>query len=100
VPRVPFHVAHRPAKTATGLLSSKANYVGLFFGLVSAYSQKEIHGTTQRLSGLNHRRQCGDFTFLMFVMGCVPNCGGGGIPHRAIISSRCPSGALRTMGAR
>ena len=30
---------------------------GVFFGLVSSYSQNEVHGTTQRLAGFNHARQ-------------------------------------------
>jgi hypothetical protein len=29
-------------------LSSNANHVGVFFGLVSAYSRNDVHGTTQR----------------------------------------------------
>jgi hypothetical protein len=99
VPRLPVQVVHTPANTANGLVSSKANHVGVFFGFVSAYSQNEVHGTTQRFAGFSHPRQCGLLVFRMFVTGAPPNCGGPGMPHRAIVSSRLPSGALRTIGA-
>jgi hypothetical protein len=51
VSRVPCHVVQIPAKTASGQDSAKANHVGVFFGLVSAYSQNDVHGTTQRFGG-------------------------------------------------
>src|ERR1700740_1911118 len=35
----------------------------------------------------------------MFVTGAVPRFGGGGKPQRIIVSSRSPSGAVRTTGA-
>ena len=35
----------------------------------------------------------------MFVIGAPPNCGGPGIPQRAITSSRSPSVPTRTIGA-
>jgi hypothetical protein len=35
----------------------------------------------------------------MLVIGAPPNCGGPGMPQRASMSSRTPSGALRTIGA-
>jgi hypothetical protein len=56
VPRLPRHVVQIPANTASGRLSSNANHVGIFLGFVSAYSQNEVHGTTQRASGFNHPR--------------------------------------------
>jgi len=45
------------------------------------------------------RRQWGFPTLRMFVIGAPPNCGGPGIPQRAMTSSRSPSGPLRTIGA-
>ena len=59
----------------------------------------EVNGTTQRCSGRSQARQCGDFKFLMLVIGAPPNCGDPGIPQRSIASSRTPSVALRTTGA-
>src|SRR5665213_15700 len=99
VPRVPVHMVHTPATSANGRSLPNANHVGVFLGLVSAYSQNEVHGTTQRFSGLSQRRQCGLLVLRMFVIGAPPNAGGPGMPQRAIISSRTPSGALRTIGA-
>ncbi len=72
-----------------------ANHFGVFFGLVSAYSQNDVIGTRHRDSGLSHRRQCGDLVFLMLVV--MPGyCGGFGMPHRIMISSRSPSAARAT----
>src|SRR3984893_5253847 len=88
-----------PAKTASGRSSSSANQVGVLRGLVSAYSQKDVKGTTQRCSGLSQARQCGLLTLRMLVIGAPPKAGGPGMPHRAIASSRTPSGALRAIGA-
>jgi hypothetical protein len=68
-------------------------------GLVSAYSQNELNGTTQRCSTFSHARQCGLAVLRMLVMGAPPNCGGPGMPQRASISSRTPSAAFRTIGA-
>jgi hypothetical protein len=70
-----------PAKATSGRLSSIANQFGVFRGLVSAYSQKDVNGTRQRLSGASHRRQCGDPVLRMLVVmpGC---CGGFGMPRR------------------
>jgi hypothetical protein len=79
--------------------SSSANQVGVFRGLVSAYSQNDVKGTTQRFSGLSQGRQCGLFTFRMLVIGAPPNAGGPGMPQRANANSRTPSGALRAIGA-
>jgi hypothetical protein len=53
--------------------SEIANQVGVFFGFVSAYSQKLVHGTRQRLAGPSHRRQCGLLVLRMFVTGAPPN---------------------------
>ena len=58
VPRSPFHAVQIPAKTASGR-SSERKPGRRFRGLVSAYSQNEVNGTTQRFSGLSHGRQCG-----------------------------------------
>ncbi len=40
------------------------------------------------------------FVLRMFVIGAPPKCGGPGMPQRASMNSRTPSGALRTIGAR
>jgi len=61
-----------PANTARGRLSSSANHVGVLRGLVSAHSQKDVNGTTQRLSGSSQARQCALFTLRMFVIGAPP----------------------------
>jgi hypothetical protein len=73
--------------------------MGVFLGFVSAYSQNDVAGTTQRFFLPSHARQCGLDTFRMFVIGAPPNCGGPGIPHRAMTSSRSPSAPSRTIGA-
>ena len=70
-----------------------ANHVGVLRGFVSAYSQNDVAGTTQRRFLPNHPRQCGLFKLRMFVTGWPPNCG---MPHRAMTSSRSPSAPLRT----
>src|SRR3954466_3932887 len=86
-----------PAKAKSGRASSIANHLGVFFGLVSAYSQKDVNGTRHRLSGASHRRQCGDLVLRILVV--MPgNCGGFGMPQRIVISSRSPS-LTRTTGA-
>src|SRR5580704_18443819 len=89
-----------PAKTASGRSSPSANHVGVFRGLVSAYSQNDVKGATHRFSGFSQARQCGLFTLRILVMGAPPEAGGPGMPHRAMASSRTPSDALRAMGAR
>src|SRR5438874_13352746 len=95
VPRTPIHSVQIPANATTGRVSSRANHFGVFFGLVSAYSQKDVNGTRQRLSGVSHRRQCGELVLRMLVV--MPgNCGGFGIAHRIMVSSRCPSYARIT----
>jgi hypothetical protein len=43
-------------------------------------------------------RQCGDEVLRLFVTGAPDVRGGGGIPHRIIVTSRPPS-VLRTTGA-
>ncbi len=53
----------------------------------------------QRLPLPSHLRQCGLLTFRILVTGWPPNCGGPGIPQRAMTSSRSPSGVTRTIGA-
>src|SRR5277367_5132572 len=59
---------HRPAQKASGRLSSKANKTG---GREpsgrTSFSEKDVNGTTQRLSTLSHRRQCGESTLRMLV---------------------------------
>ena len=82
-PRAPRQGVHRPAKANRCRSSLSANHVGVL--LVSAYSQNDVAGTTQRRFLPNHPRQCGLFKFGMFVTGWPPNCGGPGIPQRAMI---------------
>src|SRR5258708_17024264 len=82
VPEWRVHSVHIPANATSGRLSSIANHLGVFFGLVSAYSQNDDIGTRHRLSGASHRRQGGDPVLRMLVVmpGC---CGGfGGPPPR------------------
>ena len=52
-----------------------------------------------KLACPSHRRQCGLRRLRMFVIGAPPNCGGPGIPQRAMTSSRSPSGPRRMIGA-
>lgn len=61
-----------PANTASGRSSPKANHVGVFLGLVSAYSQNEVNGTTHRFSGLSQWRQGGDFVLPGAAMEKIP----------------------------
>src|SRR5690242_5765791 len=72
VPRTPVQDVHRPAKNASGRFCANANQVGVFFGFVSAYSQKLVHGTRQRLEGPSQGRQWGLLLLRMFVTG-APN---------------------------
>src|SRR5437764_14016747 len=97
VPRTPIHSVQMPANATSGRVSSIANHFGVFFGLVSAYSQKDVNGTRQRLSGPTHLRQCGELVLRMFVV--MPgNWSGFGMPQRIILSSRSRS-LTRTTGA-
>src|ERR1700730_18018977 len=100
VPRLPCQTVQMPAKTANGRSSFSEDQVGVLRGLVSAYSQNDVNGTTHRFSGFSQARQCGLFTLRMLVIGAPPKAGGPGMPHRAKASSRTPSGALRAIGAR
>ena len=54
-----------------------------------AYSAKLFAGTRQRLSGFSRPRQCGDDVLRMLVTGGPPVLGGGGMPQRIMVSSRC-----------
>jgi hypothetical protein len=99
VPRTPCHVVQIPGKKASGRVWSMANQVGVFLGLVLAYSQNDVQGTTQRCWGLSQARQCGLPTLRILVIGAPPKAGGPGMPQRSIASSRAPSTALRTTGA-
>ena len=49
-PRTPRQGVHRPAKANSGRSSLSANQMGVLRGLVSAYSQNDVAGTTQRLA--------------------------------------------------
>ena len=68
-PRTPRQGVHRPAKANSGLSSLSANQIGVLRGFVSSYSQNDVAGTMHRLPLPSHRRQCGLFTFRMFVTG-------------------------------
>src|SRR5687768_5649795 len=84
--RVPVQGRQMPANTNNGRLSSRANHTGVFFGLVSAYSENEVAGTTPRHSGLSQPRQYGLLTLRTLVTGWVPRFGGGGKPQRMRVS--------------
>src|SRR3954464_11696192 len=59
---------HRPAKNASGRLSSSANQtVGREPSGRTSFSENEVNGTTQRLSGPSQRRQCGEATLRTLV---------------------------------
>jgi hypothetical protein len=98
VPRAPVHGRQMPANAARGRSSFSANQTGIFRGLVSRYSEKEVRGIRARYCGLSQARQNGDETFRTFVTGWLPTFGGGGKPQRIWISSRSPSW-VRTTGA-
>src|SRR5271166_2538608 len=94
-----------PAKNASGRLSSRANQTGGRepSGRIS-FSAKLLKGTTHRLSTPSHRRQCGEETLRTFVtpeseLRPLRAKTGEGMPQRAIVSSRTPSCAFRTIGA-
>src|SRR4051812_948923 len=97
--RIPVQGRQIPAKQNKGRLSSRANHTGVFFGLVSAYSENEVAGTTTRHSGLSQPRQYGLLTLRTLVTGWVPSFGGGGKPQRMSVSSRPSPSRLRTTGA-
>jgi len=60
-----------------------------------AYSEKLFAGTRQRFSGFSQPRRRGDDVLRILVTGGPPNFGGGGIPHRIIVSSRSAPAFLR-----
>jgi len=95
---------HRPAKNASGRVSSMANHTG---GRepsgIGWFSENDENGTTHRLSTPSQRRQWGDATLRMFVtpgslLRPLSAKRGDGMPQRAMTSSR-PSAASRTIGA-
>src|SRR5437763_14726046 len=90
VPRTPIHSVQIPANATSGRVSSRANHFGVFFGLVFAYSQKDVNGTRQRLSGASHLRQCGELVLRLLVV-MSGNCGGFGMFQRFLVGSRFPS---------
>ena len=98
-PRTPRHLVQRPAKANSGRSSLSANHVGVLRDFVSAYSQNDVAGTRQRFLAESHPCQCGLATLRMLVTGWPPNCGGPGMPQRAMTSSRSPSTLLRAIGA-
>src|SRR5271163_1798393 len=62
---------HKPAKKASGRLSSKANHTGGREPSGKAsFSENDENGTAQRLSTPSQRRQCGDDTLRMFGDAC------------------------------
>src|ERR1700693_5673525 len=92
VPLSPLNSVQMPANANNGRSSLSANHTTSFF-LVSgfgsgAYSAKLFAGTRQRLSGFSQPRQCGDEVLRMLVTGGPPVRGGGGMPHRIMVSSR------------
>src|SRR4030095_11343255 len=108
VPRAPVQLHQIPAKANSGRSSPRANQPHSFLpvaGLGSSVgSQKAVAGTRQRFSGFSQARQCDDTVLLMFVTprSIAPAFryrGGGGMPQRAMTSSRSPSATVRTLGA-
>ena len=103
--RTEVHLVQIPAKKASGLVSSSANQTGGREPSGStSFSEKLVNGTTQRLSGPSQRRQWDDLVLRTFVTpGSVffpaSAIAGDGMPQRAIVNSRTPSGALRTIRA-
>jgi len=98
-----------PAKKASGRSGLIANQIGGLRPSASvSFSLKEVNGTKHRFSGPSQRRQCNDLTLRTLVtpasvffglrLESTRYCGGVGMPHRAIASSR-PAGVFRTMGA-
>src|ERR1700722_5321936 len=83
-PRTPRQGVHRPAKANSGRSSLSANHVGVFRGVVGAYSQNDVAGTRQRFLAESQPRQCGLATLLMLVTSWPPNCSGPGMPQRAM----------------
>jgi adenylate cyclase len=59
----PIHVysleVGQPAMAKSGRSSLSADQIGVLRGFVSAYSQNEVAGATQRFRALSHPRQCG-----------------------------------------
>ena len=51
-----------------------------------AYSAKLLAGAKQRFSGFSQPRQCGDDVLRMLVTGGPPVRGGGGMPHRIMLT--------------
>src|SRR5829696_6286110 len=68
----PVQGCRMPANANNGRLSSRANQTGVFFGLVSAYSENDVAGTTTRHSGFSQPRQYGLLTLRTLVTDCVP----------------------------
>jgi hypothetical protein len=91
-------VRQMPAKAASGRSSARANQVGVFRGLVSSYSQKDVNGVRQRNAGFSHPRQYGLLVLRTLVTGSLERFGGAK-PQRIISSARCPSREVRTTGA-
>jgi hypothetical protein len=89
-----------PANANNGRSELSANQIGVFFGLVSAHSLKEVAGTKHLELGPSHRRQWGLAVLRILVMGVPRNCMGTGIPQRISVSSRSPVLLVRTTGAR
>ena len=53
-PCTPRHGVHRAANANSGRSASSAKHFGVLRGFVSAYSQNDVAGTTQRLGGTSH----------------------------------------------
>ena len=66
--RTLVQLVHSPAKHSSGRLSSEANQTGTFLPSMVSYSENDVNGTRQRLSGPSQRFQCALATFLMFVV--------------------------------
>src|SRR6476659_3454927 len=64
--RTLVHVVQRPAKDNNGRVASVANQT--FLPSIVLYSENDVNGTRQRLSGPSHRFQWELEIFLMFVV--------------------------------
>ena len=58
---------HKPAKNASGRLSSRRTKPAAASRRQTSFSENDENGTTQRLSTPSQRRQCGEATLRMFV---------------------------------
>ncbi len=95
-PLTPRQRVHKPAKANSGRSSLSANQIGVLRGVVSASSQNEVAGTSQRFRRQAIRASAGSTRCGCLVTGCPPYWRGPGMPRRATTSSRSPSAPDRS----